>query len=40
LVIYRDILDIIEPCDMATWNKGTQIKGNAADIIKRSQERG
>jgi hypothetical protein len=25
---------------VATWNKRRQIKGNAADIIKRSQERG
>ncbi len=35
----RDILDIIDTPDVATWNKGTQIKGNAADIIKRFQER-
>ena len=35
----KDILDIIDTPDVATWNKGTQIKGNAADIIKRSQER-
>jgi hypothetical protein len=34
----RDILDIIETFDVATWNKGIQIKGNAPDIIKRSQE--
>jgi hypothetical protein len=36
----KDILDIIDTPDVATWNKGTQIKGNAADIIKSSQERG
>jgi hypothetical protein len=36
----KDILDITDTPDVATWNKGTQIKGNAADIIKRSQERG
>ena len=36
----RDILDITDTPDVATWNKGTQIKGNAAEIIKRSQERG
>ena len=36
----KDILDIIETPDVATWNKGTQIKGNAADIIKNSQGRG
>ena len=36
----KDILDIIDTPDVATWNKGTQIKGNAADIIKRSHERG
>jgi hypothetical protein len=36
----RDILDIIETFDVASWNKGIQIKGNAPDIIKRSQERG
>ena len=36
----RDILDITDTPDVATWNKGTQIKDNAADIIKRSQERG
>jgi hypothetical protein len=36
----KDILDIIETPDVATWNKETQTKGNAADIIKRSQERG
>ena len=35
----KDILDITDTPDVATWNKGTQIKGNAADIIKRSQER-
>ena len=34
----KDILDITDTPDVATWNKGTQIKGNAADIIKRSQE--
>jgi hypothetical protein len=37
--ISGDILDIIDTPDVATWNKETQIKGNAADIIKRSQER-
>ena len=31
----KDILDIIDTPDVATWNKGTQIKGNAADIIKK-----
>lgn len=36
----KDILDITDTPDVATWNKGTQIKGGAADIIKRSQERG
>ena len=36
----KDILDITDTPDVATWNKGTQIKGNAADIIKRSQESG
>ena len=36
----KDTLDIINTPDVATWNKGTQIKGNAADIIKSSQERG
>ena len=36
----KDILDITDTPDVATWNKGTQIKGDAADIIKRSQERG
>lgn len=36
----KDILDIIDTPDVATWNKGTQMKGNAADIIKSSQERG
>jgi hypothetical protein len=36
----KDILDITDTPDVATWNKGTQIKGSAADIIKRSQERG
>ena len=36
----KDILDITDTPDVATWNKGTQIKGNAADIIKRSQEKG
>jgi hypothetical protein len=36
----KDILDITDTPDVATWNKGTQIKGNAADTIKRSQERG
>jgi len=36
----KDIRDITDTPDVATWNKGTQIKGNAADIIKRSQERG
>jgi hypothetical protein len=36
----KDILDITDTPDVATWNKGTQIKGNAADMIKRSQERG
>ena len=35
----KDILDITDTPDVATWNKGTQIKGDAADIIKRSQER-
>jgi hypothetical protein len=35
----KDILDITDTPDVATWNKGTQIKGSAADIIKRSQER-
>jgi hypothetical protein len=32
-------IDITDTPDVATWNKGTQIKGSAADIIKRSQER-
>jgi hypothetical protein len=36
----KDILDIADTPDVATWNKGTQVKGSAADIIKRSQERG
>jgi hypothetical protein len=36
----KDILDITDTPDVATWNKGTQMKGDAADIIKRSQERG
>jgi hypothetical protein len=36
----KDILDISETPDVATWNKGTQIKGTAADIIKKSQGRG
>ena len=36
----KDLLDITDTPDVATWNKGTQIKGDAADIIKRSQERG
>ena len=36
----KDILDITDTPDVATWNKGTQIKGNAADIIKNSQGRG
>ena len=36
----KDILDITDTPDVATWNKGTQIKDNAADIIKRSQESG
>jgi hypothetical protein len=36
----KDILDITDTPDVATWNKGTQIKGNAADMIKRSQESG
>ena len=36
----KDILDITDTPDVATWNKGTQIKGDAADIIKKSQERG
>jgi hypothetical protein len=36
----KDILDITDTPDVATWNKGTELKGSAADIIKRSQERG
>jgi hypothetical protein len=36
----KDILDIIETPDVATWNKETQTKDNAADIIKRSHGRG
>ena len=36
----KDILDITDTPDVATWNKATQMKGSAADIIKRSQERG
>ena len=36
----KDILDITDTPDVATCNKGTQIKGDAADIIKRSQESG
>jgi hypothetical protein len=36
----KNILDITDTPDVATWNKGTQIKGDAADIIKKSQERG
>jgi hypothetical protein len=34
----KDILDIIDTPDVATWNKGTQTKGNAVDTIKRSQD--
>ena len=30
-----DIIDIIDTPDVATWNKEVQIKGDAADIIKR-----
>ena len=36
----KEVLDITDTQDVATWNKGTQIKGSAADIINRSQERG
>jgi hypothetical protein len=40
--ISKDILDITDTPDIATWNKSIQIKGNPAEIVKESQrtERG
>lgn len=33
-----EIIDIMETPDVATWNKGMQTKGNAAEVIKRCNE--
>jgi hypothetical protein len=31
-----EIIDIMNTPDVATWNKGMQIKGDAAEVVKRS----
>jgi hypothetical protein len=33
-----DIIDIMNTPDVAIWNKGIQIKGDAAEVVKRSNE--
>ncbi len=33
-----EIIDIMETPDVATWNKGMQTKGNAAEVVKRCNE--
>jgi hypothetical protein len=37
--VSKDILDITQTPDVATWNKGTQIKSNAESTIKKPEER-
>ena len=31
-----EIIDIMNTPDVAIWNKGMQIKGDAAEVVKRS----
>jgi hypothetical protein len=33
-----EIIDIMNSPDVATWNKGMQIKGDAAEVVNRSNE--
>jgi hypothetical protein len=32
------IIDIMNTPDVATWNKGIQIKGDIAEVVKQSNE--
>jgi len=33
-----EIIDIMNTPDVATWNKGIQIKGDVAEVVKQSNE--
>jgi len=33
-----EVIDIMNTPDVATWNKGMQIKGDVAEVVKRSNE--